>query len=133
MNASDIPALYIRGIRWIGDGTGLPDMFLHVHAGMIIFIMTRLVTGKSFGRVTPLLAVFCCEMANEVMDRLNYGSWRWIDTGTDIVNTLFWPTIIFLTVRGRPIRVKQRRQRHSYRSRDYLTGVQTEIAAHHES
>ncbi|RYF00805.1 MAG: hypothetical protein EOO77_33585 [Oxalobacteraceae bacterium] len=29
----DIPAYYHTVILWIGDGTGLPDEILHIHAG----------------------------------------------------------------------------------------------------
>lgn len=86
----------------------MPDMFLHVHAGMVIFVLARLISGRSFGSPLPLLAVFICEMANEIMDRLNYGSWRWVDTGPDIVNTLFWPAVIFLTVNSRPLIIRRK-------------------------
>jgi len=37
------------------------------------------------------------------MDRLYYGSWRWTDTLGDIANTLFWPLVICLGIRLRPL------------------------------
>ena len=98
-----IPAYYHRFIDWIGDGTGLPDTLLHVHAGMLILMLARVVTRRSLGSFVPLAFVALAEGANEVMDRLDYGSWRWPDTTSDIVNTLFWPTIICLGVRLRPL------------------------------
>jgi hypothetical protein len=41
----DIPALYAQLIQAIGDGTGMADSLLHVHAGMAVLLLTRVVTG----------------------------------------------------------------------------------------
>lgn len=98
-----LPSLYHRFIIWIGDGTGLPDTILHIHAGMLLLLLARVVTGRSLGSWVPLSVVAAAEAGNEVMDRLNFGSWRWPDTTSDIVNTLFWPTVICLAVRVRPM------------------------------
>ena len=98
-----IPAYYHRFIDWIGDGTGLPDTLLHVHAGMAILMLARIATRRSLGSFVPLAFVAVAEGANEVMDRLHFGSWRWPDTTSDIVNTLFWPTVICIGVRLRPL------------------------------
>lgn len=102
----DIPAQYTAMIRAIGDGTGLADSLLHVHAGMAVLIIARIITGRSLSTPLPLLVVALAEAANEILDRLHYGSWRLEDTTSDIINTLFWPTIIFLGLRFRPIRDK---------------------------
>ena len=96
-------ALYKQFIDWIGDGTGLPDTILHIHAGMAVLMIARLLTGRSLGSFVPWSFVVAAEAFNEVMDRLNYGSWRWNDTLTDIANTLFWPTVICLAIRLRPM------------------------------
>ena len=98
-----IPKIYHQWIDWIGDGTGLPDTILHIHAGMALLMIARLITRRSFGTFIPLTVVAAGEAFNEVMDRLNYGSWRWDDTLLDIANTMFWPTVICLGVRLRPI------------------------------
>ena len=98
-----IPAYYHRFIEWIGDGTGLPDTLLHVHAGMAILMLARIVTRRSLGSFVPLAFVALAEGANEVMDRLHFGAWRWPDTTSDIVNTMFWPTVICIGVRLRPL------------------------------
>ena len=98
-----IPTYYHRFIDWIGDGTGLPDTLLHVHAGMAILMLARIATRRSLGSFVPLAFVALAEGANEVLDRLHFGSWRWPDTTSDIVNTLFWPTVICLGVRLRPL------------------------------
>jgi hypothetical protein len=99
----DVPALYTALIRWIGDGTGLPDTILHIHAGMAVLLLARVITRRSLGTLVPLSVVAAAELANELLDRLHYGSWRWADTIPDVVNTLFWPTVICLAIRLRPL------------------------------
>ncbi|OYY91682.1 MAG: hypothetical protein B7Y45_01515 [Sphingomonas sp. 28-66-16] len=99
----NLPAIYHSWIDWIGDGTGLPDTVLHIHAGMAILLLARVVTRRSLGTFVPLSVVTVAELLNEVMDRLNFGSWRWPDTSSDIANTLFWPLVICVAVRIRPL------------------------------
>ena len=99
----DIAKLWTDFTVWLGDGTGLPDTIIHVHAGLAVLLVARLVTGRSLGTLIPLSVVVAAEGANEILDRLHYGSWRWSDTLGDIANTLFWPVIICLAVRLRPM------------------------------
>lgn len=98
----DLPALYHEWTVWIGDGTGLPDAILHIHAGLAILILVRLITRRSLGTFIPFSAVVVAEVANEIMDYLAYGM-RWPDTLADFGNTLFWPFVISLGVRLRPM------------------------------
>ncbi len=56
--------------------------------------------------------VFWAEIANEVLDRLETGSWRWADTLSDVVLTLMWPcAITFVGLYRR----RQWRRRMAYR------------------
>ena len=98
-----IPSLYHSFIEWIGDGTGLPDTILHIHAGMAVLMLARLATRRSLGSFIPYSVVVLAECGNELMDRLECGAWRWPDTTSDLINTLFWPTVICLGVRLRPM------------------------------
>ena len=98
-----LPKFYHQWIDWVGDGTGLPDTILHIHAGMALLMIARLSTRRSFGTFIPWTVVAAGEAFNEIMDRLNYGSWRWDDTLVEVANTRFWPTVICLGVRLRPI------------------------------
>ena len=111
MAVQAIAARYHAFIDWIGDGTGLPDTILHIHVGMIVLMLARVVTGRSLGSFVPLAVVVAAEAFNEIMDRLLYGSWRWPDTSLDIANTLFWPTVICLGVRLRPLAAERRARR----------------------
>ena len=96
-----IPALYQQLITAIGDGTGASDSLLHVHAGLAILFLARLVTRRSLATPIPFLVVVAAEAANEIMDRLTYGSWRVEDTSLDIINTLFWPFVLMIGLRWR--------------------------------
>ena len=98
---------YHQLILWIGDGTGLPDTLLHVHAGLAVLLATRLLTGRSLGTLIPFAVVVVAEGANELLDYLAYG-WRAADTYADLANTLFWPLAISLGVRWRPMIVRDR-------------------------
>jgi hypothetical protein len=100
----NILAYYGSIITWIGDGTGASDALLHVHAGLAILFLARIVTRRSLATPIPFLVVVVAELGNEVMDRLSYGSWRIQDTGLDIVNTLFWPFVLMVGLRIRRAR-----------------------------
>ena len=100
----DLPAFYHRFIIWIGDGTGASDSLLHVHAGLFILFLARIVTRRSLATPVPFLIVVAAELANEVMDRLAFGAWRWEDTALDVVNTLFWPFVLMVGLRWRRAR-----------------------------
>jgi hypothetical protein len=102
--------LYQQFILWVGEGTGLPDTVLHIHAGLAVLMIARVITARSFGSFVPWTVVLVAELANEVMDRVTYGSWRWPDTINDVVHTMFWPTAICLGVRLRPLIGRRRAQ-----------------------
>jgi hypothetical protein len=99
----ELSVRYHALINWTGDGTGLSDTILHIHAGMSVLLLARVATGRSLGTLIPLGVVVAAEAFNEVMDRILFGSWRWPDTTSDVVNTLLWPTVICLAVRMRPL------------------------------
>lgn len=101
------PHLYHQGVLWIGDGTGLPDAILHIHAGLAVLLVVRIITRRSLGTFFPFAAVIIAEGVNEWMDYLVYGL-RIADTVSDIANTLFWPFVISLAVRLRPMIVTGR-------------------------
>ena len=100
----DIVSFYHRFILWIGDGTGASDSLLHVHAGLAVLFLARIVTRRSLATPVPFLVVVAAALANEVMDRLSFGSWRVEDTLLDIVNTLFWPFVLMVGLRLRRAR-----------------------------
>jgi hypothetical protein len=96
-----LAAAYESLILWIGDGTGASDSLLHVHAGLAVLLAARIITGKSLATPIPFASVCVAEIANEILDRINHGSWLWRDTSMDIVNTLFWPFVLMVGLRAR--------------------------------
>ncbi|MCD2323965.1 hypothetical protein LQ953_08060 [Sphingomonas sp. IC-56] len=92
--------LYGDFIQWIGDGTGAPDTVLHIHAGMAVLFLARIVSRRSLATLVPLSFVYLAEFANEVMDYFVHGRVM-PDTLSDVINTVFWPTMLFIGLRIR--------------------------------
>lgn len=105
---TELARRYHAVILWLGEVTGQSDIVLHIHAGMAVFVLARLLTGRSFGTFVPFGFVLLAEVGNEVLDRLATGTWS-NDTGMDLVNTLFWPLAISVGVRWRPMIIRDRR------------------------
>jgi hypothetical protein len=101
LQSMDVASAYGRFTQWIGDGTGASDALLHVHAGLAVLLIARLVTRRSLATPIPFAIVCLAELVNEVLDRIHYGSWRWWDTSLDVVNTLFWPFVLMIGLRLR--------------------------------
>jgi len=97
----NISSLYHDIIVSIGDGTGASDSLLHVHAGLAVLFLARLVTRRSLATPVPFLIVVAAAIGNEIMDRLSYGGWRLQDTAFDVINTLFWPFVLMVGLRWR--------------------------------
>jgi len=80
---------------------------LHIHLGLAIYLLTSLLLRQRLGAVLPWLVVALLELVNEVSDFLRYyvSGWPWTATNTieDIVNTLFWPTVLLLLFRHRRV------------------------------
>lgn len=77
------------------------DALAHVHGGMAVLMLARLITRRSLATPVPLACVIVLQVLNECIDRYNHGSWRWPDTIADTLNTLFWPTVLFVGLRLR--------------------------------
>ena len=89
---------------FLADSTGASDSLLHVHAGMVILFLARIVTRRSLATWTPFLVVLAAAIAKEVADRVAHGSWRMQDSGMDVLNTIFWPFVLMVGLRWRRAR-----------------------------
>jgi hypothetical protein len=85
----------------IGLETGAPDSLLHVHGGMAVLFLARIVTRRSLATWTPFLIVFAAALAKEAADWLAHGSLRMPDSAFDVLNTIFWPLMLMLGLRWR--------------------------------
>ena len=83
--------------------TGLSRDALHVYAGMIVFLLSAALFKKKLFSPVPWLivvAVACSVEALDSRDDLHlFGHWRVGESIHDIVNTIIWPTVIFLICR----------------------------------
>ncbi|UZK67777.1 hypothetical protein [Sphingomonas sp. M1-B02] len=97
MNPSEI---YVDLAAWIGDGIGANDAMLHIHAGMAVLLLARVISGRSLASPVPLAFVYLAEIVNEIMDYFGHGQVM-DDTFSDFANTVFWPTALFVALQLR--------------------------------
>lgn len=111
----NLAELYVALIRWLSDGfiqltgdtAGAADTVLHIHAGMAVLFFARLATRKSLSTLMPVTCVYVAELINEVMDYFGHGRIM-PDTMSDFLNTVFWPTVLFVGLRIRRAREAHR-------------------------
>jgi hypothetical protein len=84
--------------------TGLSKDALHVHIGLATMFGTAMISRREFRSFLPWLAVFAAALGGEMLDMyddlISPGYWQWEMSVHDIVNTLFWPTIVLLLARA---------------------------------
>lgn len=82
---------------------GITKDALHIHIGLAIFLGVALVFRRSLASWIPWLALLAFELVNELMDVFYVGEhgigFDLGDSPKDIVNTMFWPTVVFLVAR----------------------------------
>jgi hypothetical protein len=83
--------------------TGLSKDALHVYIGLAILIAAAMVLRKRLSSILPWLVVFAIACIGELLDMrddlASMGYWRWRASVHDLLNTLFWPTVLMLIVR----------------------------------
>lgn len=99
-NRMGLSERYAALVNWFGSDGSISDTVLHIHGGMFILIVVRLITGRSLNTPWPFLAVLLTAFAKEFMDFLAYGRVK-TDTPTDIINTIFWPAVLFIALNSR--------------------------------
>lgn len=92
---------YAQLSRMIEKSTGASDSLLHVHGGLAVMFLARILTRRSLASWTPFLFVVAAALLKEGGDRLAHGTWRMPDTLLDIINTISWPLILMLGLRWR--------------------------------
>ena len=92
-------------ILWfaIGDRTGVSDSLLHMHGGLAVMFLFRIVTRRSLAAWTPFLFVLAAPLLKRASDRVAHGSWRMPDTAFDIISTIFWPLVLMVGLRWRRV------------------------------
>jgi hypothetical protein len=87
----------------IVDFTGLSKDALHVYVGLIAWLLSAALWRKSIASFNPWLMVLIVACGIEAFDAFDdwrsLGRWRVGASVHDIVNTLFWPTVLALLAR----------------------------------
>ena len=87
--------LYAHFTQFIVDATGMTRAMLHLHAGMTIYLAAQFFLRDRRSSIYALVIVVQVEILNEIMNWLHRGDWRWPDTISDVLLTIFWPTICY--------------------------------------
>lgn len=85
----------------IGEWTGAGEDLLHVHVGLAIFVISALLVKDRFRSPIPVLLVWFFALLNELLDYLSGQPGKPFEPMWDVINTLFWPALIFILARLR--------------------------------
>jgi hypothetical protein len=85
------------------QATQLSRDAIHVYVGLAVFLAAALLFRKPLRSWLPWFAVLIVAVIVEVVDLrddlLTRGRLRWLASTHDIVNTLFWPSVLLLLAR----------------------------------
>jgi hypothetical protein len=83
--------------------TGLSKDALHVYAGLAVWLVAAAVFRKSITTLKPWLVALVVALVVEGFDAFDdwvqLGRWRYRASLHDVVNTMFWPTLLTLLAR----------------------------------
>jgi hypothetical protein len=92
--------------REIEELSGATETLLHVHFGLLIFVLTALVMRRRMASGWPISVVFALALLNELIDYVGPSRSAYWSSAGDVVNTIFWPAVLFLLARRGSFRVK---------------------------
>ncbi|VTX95111.1 Uncharacterised protein [Acinetobacter ursingii] len=73
---------------------------LHIYAGLLIFFCVAFLDKRQLKSIWALFAVVLIAISAELLgardDLINYGYWRFDASLHDILNTIFWPLVLWL-------------------------------------
>lgn len=76
---------------------------LHIYVGLAVLLIAAVVLRKPLQSIVPWLLVLALAVIGELADMrddiLSLGYWRWGASVHDILNTLFWPSVLLLLAR----------------------------------
>lgn len=87
----------------IVSATGLSKDALHIYVGLAILLMAAAILRKPLRSIVPWLVVLAVTIAGELVDMrddiASLGHWRLGANLHDVLNTLFWPSVLVLLAR----------------------------------
>jgi hypothetical protein len=82
---------------------GLSKDALHVYVGLVVFFAAAALLKKKLHSAYPLAMVIAVASIGEILDArddvADLGHWRVSASMHDIVNTMFWPAVLFALAR----------------------------------
>lgn len=91
----------------LGKALGVTDDLLHLHVGLAIFVVTALLLPRRMRSPWPHAAVAAFPLANEIVDYPEPEPCSATRSALDVLNTMFWPAVLFLLARrGRGVGTK---------------------------
>jgi hypothetical protein len=84
---------------WLSEYTGAEEGLLHVHFGLIIFVVAALLLKRRMRSPWPIAAAVFFAIINEVVDYIGPDPWPLWGSAADVLNTIFWPFVLFLLAR----------------------------------
>ena len=86
----------------LGREVGFGEYLLHVHAGLLIFFVTAIVFKRRMRSKIPIAIVFAFAIINEIVDLYStVNDHNAFESLIDILNTVLWPTLLFILARRR--------------------------------
>lgn len=102
VNHMETSAVQAAKLAIVG-ATGLSKDTLHVYVGLTVFLVSTWVLRKHVRSVLPLLIVVLVACVGEMLDMRDdihsLGYWRWGASLHDVVNTSFWPFVLYVLLR----------------------------------
>lgn len=87
----------------IEEVAGLSRDALHIYVGLGVFLVAVVVSRKPLRSSVPWFAVLAVAVAGELVDMIDdlgrLGTWQWSASLHDVLNTVFWPTALWLFAR----------------------------------
>lgn len=83
--------------------TGVSRDALHTQLGLLIFFVAAIVLRRPAGNWMPVTVVMLAALGVEVFDRArdlaSFGVWDTNASVHDVINTVFWPLVLFAMVK----------------------------------
>ena len=95
---------FVQGLKLdIMGFTGLAKDALHIYVGLGVWLLAAALFRRSITTWRPWLAVLVVACGIEAFDAFDdwvrLGRWRWRASLHDVINTMFWPTVLALLAR----------------------------------
>lgn len=83
--------------------TGLSRDALHIYLGLAVLLLAVALLRKPLRSLVPWGVVWVVSILGELLDMRDdfvvYGYWRWDASVHDVLNTMFWPSVLMLLAR----------------------------------